>query len=553
MKISLLIIIFLSSLLTFNLNAQEATLPKREMRGVWIATVDNIDWPSKMGLSARKQKNEYIELLNSLEKVNMNAVIFQVRPQADAFYKSSFEPWSEYLTGKQGVAPADSINLYDPLQFIIEETHKRGIEFHAWLNPYRISIYEDLTRLDSNHIYFKHPEWFVKYGTRYYFNPGLKESKEFVLKVVKEIVANYDVDAIHFDDYFYPYEIKDTPFPDSVQYAKYIAQFDSITHTKIDTFAIPAADTVEYKFVETKNEFDNIKDWRRGNVNSMVKDVYHTIKSTKPWVKFGISPFGVWRNKSADPIGSETRARQTNYDNLYADVLYWLDKGWVDYITPQLYWRIGEKSPVPFDVLAKWWSELDTDAKLFIGQGCYKFNPKSKFKFWRTTEGYSKQIEILRANDKIEGSMHFSAKYFKSNPLNMVKQLSNNEYRKPAIAPAYPNAKINTFKVKNIKVSGNTDDGVKLQWKDIADGNIRYYLVYRFEGEETGDMTVANHIIAKVAGYGMTQQFIDRITDISNKYTYVVTCVDRFNVESEASDPITIKIKRRNIIVYDNK
>jgi uncharacterized lipoprotein YddW (UPF0748 family) len=533
------------------LKAQEAKLPKHEMRGVWIATVANIDWPSKKGTSIRNQKNEYVELLDSLEKLNMNTVLFQIRPQGDALYESSFEPWSEYLMGVQGQAPTSEFESYDPLQFLIEETHKRGMEFHAWLNPYRISIYEEIEeKLDSNHIYFKHPEWFVKYGKRYYFNPGIKESKEFTIKVVEEIVEKYDIDALHFDDYFYPYQIKDTPFPDSTQYAQYVSQFDSISNTRTDTLKFENLDTISYKLVKVERDFYTIEDWRRGNVNSMVEDVYHAIKAKKSWVKFGISPFGVWRNKSQDPKGSDTKAGQTNYDNLYADVLYWMEKGWVDYITPQIYWRIGENAPAPFDVLVEWWSSQDTDVKMFIGQGNYKFDVNSKYKFWRTTEGYSKQIEIIRADKNMSGSMHFSAKFFKSNPLNINQQLYNNEYRKPAIATAYPDAKVNTNKIDKVDVSGSRREGVKLQWKDVTDGNIRYYLVYRFEGEEIGDMTVANNIIAKVAGYAVTQQFVDNTAKRWKKYTYVVTSVDRFNVESETSTPITLKARRSSVKVY---
>ncbi|MEN8125420.1 MAG: family 10 glycosylhydrolase [Bacteroidota bacterium] len=541
----------LSLFVAFSQFAQEKNpLPKYEMRGVWVATVDNIDWPSQKGTTIKNQKNEYVELLDSLEKLNMNTVLFQVRPQGDAFYKSSFEPWSEYLMGKQGQAPASKMESYDPLQFIIEQTHRRGMEFHAWLNPYRISIYPEIEeKLDTNHIYFKHPEWFVKYGERYYFNPGVEESKEFVLKVVKEIVSDYDIDALHFDDYFYPYEIKDTPFPDSMQYANYVAQYDSITNIKTDTLRLDR-DTINYKLVETKREFYTVEDWRRGNVNTMVEAVYNIIQETKPWVKFGISPFGVWRNKSVDDRGSDTRAGQTNYDNLYADVLYWLDNGWVDYLTPQIYWRIDEKAPAPFDVVANWWSNINTDVKIFVGQGVYRLDKNSKYKFWQTTDGFSKQIEIIRAYDNLEGSMHFSAKHFKKNPLNINQQLSNNEYSKPAIAPSYPDAKINTHQVKDVLVSGSRKKGVKFQWSDITDGNIRYYLVYRFEGEEIRDMTVANNLVAKVSGYAVKQQFEDTTVKKWKKYTYSITSVDRFNVESISSKPVTIKVKCNRIKKY---
>ena len=505
------------------------------MRAVWIATVANIDWPSQKELSVRQQQNEFVDLLDSLEADNMNAVIVQVRPQGDAFYKSSFEPWSEYMSGKQGVASGDSTYSYDPLAFMIEESHKRGIEFHAWLNPYRISIYEDIEeKLDSNHIYFKHPEWFVKYGTRYYFNPGVKESEQFVNGVVKEIVEKYDVDAIHFDDYFYPYEIKDTPFPDSTQYANYVAQFDTLS----------------------KAQVLSVKDWRRDNVNRMVNNIHTTIKETKPWVRFGISPFGVWRNKSDDPMGSDTKAGQTNYDNLYADVLLWIEKGWVDYLTPQIYWRIGENAPAPYDVLTDWWNNVDTEnVKMFIGLGAYKLDKNAssqKFKFWQSTEGYSKQIDIIRKKKNLEGAMHFSAKSFKNNYQNINQKLSQVDYRKPAIIPTYNGVVENTNVVENISASGSRSQGVKIQWNDTNDNKTRYFLIYRFDGEEVGNLENSENILAKVsAKFAVKQNFTDTTVKKWKKYTYVVTSVDRYNVESNPSKAITLKGKRSSVKVYN--
>lgn len=531
------LIIVLISIIHLSLKAQENNIPKYEMRAVWIASVANIDWPTEKGLSARQQQNEYVDLLDSLASINVNAVIVQIRPQGDAFYISSLEPWSEFISGKQGMPPGDKMYTYDPLQFMIEQAHIRGIEFHAWLNPYRISIYENVEeKLDSNHIYFKHPEWFVKYGKRYYFNPGVKESEKFVIEVIKEIVKNYDVDAIHFDDYFYPYQIKDVAFPDSIQYAKYISKFDE-----------------EEK--DTKNKKLSIDDWRRNNVNHMVENIYKTIKSIKPWVNFGISPFGVWRNKSADPKGSETKAGQTNYDNLYADVLLWMDKGWVDYITPQIYWRIADNAPAPFDVLIKWWSDAcKGNTKLYIGQGTYKLDENSKHEFWKTTEGYSKQINMIRNYDNIEGSMHFSAKYFKANLLNINDKLSTHEYRKPAIIPPYENVLINSAKIGDITAKGSSKCGVEIYWKDLNDNKIRYYLIYRFDGEEVGSTENANNILAKVpVKYASKQKFIDRTVKNKDIYTYVVTSVDRFNVESKLSKPITIKVTKKKLKYIQNK
>ena len=253
----------------------------------------------------------------------MNAVILQVRPTADAFYPSELEPWSRYLTGTPGKAPKP---FYDPLQFWIDECHKRGMELHAWLNPYRVAQ-NAKEPLAANHIAFQHPDWILEYGGKLYFDPGLPQTREFVTKVVKDIVTRYDVDAIHFDDYFYPYPLTEE-FPDTTSFKIYNRAF------------LP----------------ENKADWRRENVDILIEMLSDTIKAVKPWVKFGISPFGVWRNLTDDPRGSDTKAGTTNYDQLYADVIKWQEKGWIDYLLPQLYWQIGHSS-VDFEILANWWKD----------------------------------------------------------------------------------------------------------------------------------------------------------------------------------------------------
>ncbi|MCA1759294.1 MAG: family 10 glycosylhydrolase, partial [Bacteroidales bacterium] len=275
--------------------------PKFEFRAVWVATVANIDWPSKPGLTTEQQQQEVIDMLNMHEKLGMNVIILQVRPTSDAFYPSALEPWTRYLTGTPGQAPEQ---FYDPLQFWIEECHKRGMELHAWLNPYRVALNHQQP-LAGNHIAFQHPEWILKYGNSLYFDPGLPQTREFAAQVVKDIVSRYDVDAIHFDDYFYPYPLKED-FPDTASFAFYNRGF----------------------FPEDK------ADWRRENVDIIIKMLNDTIKATKSWVKFGISPFGVWRNIADDPRGSDSRAGATNYDHLYANIIKWQENGWIDYTLP---------------------------------------------------------------------------------------------------------------------------------------------------------------------------------------------------------------------------
>jgi len=285
---------------------------KREMRAVWIATVANIDWPSQRNLTPKAQREEMRKILDELAKNNINAIVLQIRPTADAFYTSTLEPWSHWLTGKQGVRPAE---FYDPLQFVIEEAHKRCIEVHVWLNPYRVTNSDNLDILSKNHLYYKNKELFLKYGGKYYFDPGLDETREFLNRVVEDVVERYDIDAVHFDDYFYPYRVKNEEFPDDKSFKNNPRGF-------------------------APNQKD---DWRRNNVNLVIAELQHTIKSIKPWVEFGVSPFGVWRNDSVDPRGSATRAGVQNYDDLYADILKWLKEGTIDYVVPQLYWEIGKK------------------------------------------------------------------------------------------------------------------------------------------------------------------------------------------------------------------
>ncbi|MDE6468689.1 MAG: family 10 glycosylhydrolase, partial [Muribaculaceae bacterium] len=282
-----------------------AASPKREFRGAWLHTV----FQAQYKRNTTEQNKRYLATqLDSLKAAGVNAVIFQVRPQADAFYDSKIEPWSIYLTDG-GKAP---VPFWDPLEFMVEEAHRRGMELHAWLNPYRVtSNRKQKTLLPAGHIYRKHPERFVEYGGKLYFDPGLPENREFICKVVDDIVSRYDIDGIHFDDYFYPYPIKGVQFPDDKSFAKY---------------GVGAQRA----------------DWRRRNVDLLIEEVNSRIKTLKPWVRFGVSPFGIYRNKKTDPRGSDTNGLE-NYDALYADVLLWQKNGWTDYLIPQLYWELEHK------------------------------------------------------------------------------------------------------------------------------------------------------------------------------------------------------------------
>lgn len=368
-----------------------------EFRGVWIATVDNTDWPSKGMVDPDNQRAEFIRQLDLHKKNGMNAVIVQVRPAADAFYPSPYEPWSQWLTGVQGRPPSP---YYDPLHFMIDETHKRGMEFHAWCNPYRADFQIGKSSIAANHITRVHPEWFLTYGDKKYFDPSNKEAQQFVVNVISDIVKRYDVDAIHMDDYFYPYRIAGKEFPDEASYRK------SGTHLSKD-------------------------DWRRSNVDSIIAMLSRAIKKEKPWVKFGISPFCVWRNKDQDPDGSESQAAQTNYDDLYANILLWLKHGWIDYVAPQLYLEIGN-GKIPYEKLLDWWSKHTYGRQCYIGIGIYRAGSNTA---WRDVTQLPRQLEALRSTPNVQGAIFYSSTSFDRNPNGWNDSLRNNYYRQPALIP----------------------------------------------------------------------------------------------------------------------
>jgi uncharacterized lipoprotein YddW (UPF0748 family) len=369
-----------------------------EFRGVWIATVENIDYPSKRGLSNEAQKQEFIEILDRHQQNGMNAIIMQIRPSGDAFYKSKLEPWSEYLMGKQGQAPSP---IYDPLVFMIEETHKRGMEFHAWINPYRAVFNINKSDITPSHLSKMHPEWFLSFEGKKYFNPGLPEVWKHTNDVVADVVSRYDIDAIHMDDYFYPYRVPGKDFPDQATYLTHSRGLDKET-------------------------------WRRSNCDTIIRQLHATIRKIKPDVQFGISPFGVWRNKSKDPRGSDTKGGQTNYDDLYADILLWLEKGWIDYVTPQLYWEHGHPL-ADYDELVQWWNDHSFGQQLYIGHGIYRAGSNAA---WRNYNEIPYQINKLRSLANTGGSVYFSSNSFKNNPNGWNDSLQQHYYKNPALLPA---------------------------------------------------------------------------------------------------------------------
>lgn len=362
-------------------------------RGAWIATVANIDWPSEEAVgNTEAQQAEMIFLLDSLESIGINAIIFQVRPTADALYYSELEPTSHWLVGTQGGA----LN-WDPLEWTIEQAHERNMEVHVWLNPYRVNLAKtDTSMLASDHLLRRHPEWFWEYNKQWYFDPGLDVTREWICTVVEDIVDRYDIQAIHMDDYFYPYPVARKTLPD------------------------------EGSFERFPRGFEDIREWRRNNVNMAIQEISETIHECKPWVEFGISPFGVWRNASVDSTGSATRAGLTNYDDLYADIRLWIQQGWIDYVLPQLYWEIG-KTVADYEVLAHWWANevRGTNCKLYIGMAPYKLENAKKTTAWGQGNEISRQMKLNRTIEEISGECFYSTRPLLRNPRGVCDSIAN--------------------------------------------------------------------------------------------------------------------------------
>lgn len=387
--------------------AQETTAPPvpREFRAVWVATVSNIDWPSRPGLSAWDQQLELLAILNKAVTLNMNAVVLQVRPATDALYSSRLEPWTEYLAGQMGRPPEP---YYDPLVFAVEEAHKRGLELHAWFNPYRSRHPSARSDISADHLSNTRPSLVRKYGRHLWLDPGDSAVRRHSVRVMADVVKRYDVDGIHMDDYFYPYKERDSAgviidFPDSVTWSAYVKSGGRLSRD----------------------------DWRRENVNEMVREAYRATKAAKPWVKFGISPFGVWR-----PGYPESIKGFDAYSELYADAKKWLNEGWVDYFTPQLYWPIS-RPDVSYPVLLRWWiSENTKKRNIWPGNFTNRVGGTGD-NVWKTQEILD-QISVTRLEEGASGNVHFSARAFMQNRDSIVDRLIAGPYSGPALVPPSP-------------------------------------------------------------------------------------------------------------------
>ncbi len=470
--------------------------PKRQLRGTWIASVSNINWPSRSGLTAAAQQAELRDLLDRAAALRLNAVFLQIRPAADAFWPSPVEPWSQYLTGTQGGNPG-----YDPLGFAVAEAHARNLELHGWFNPYRVSTQGDVTKLAAGHPARVNPGWVVRYDGKLFYNPGVPAARQHTVNAIMDAVTRYDLDGVHFDDYFYPYPVAGQTFDDAAQFAAYGAG-------------------------------RSLANWRRSNVDTLVQEVGARIRAVKPWVRFGISPFGIWRNASTDPLGSATSGLQA-YDEIYADSRKWVRQGWVDYIAPQIYWNIGFTA-ARYEVLVPWWSEVvaGTDVQLYIGQAAYRVSA------WGDPEEMPRHLVLNRAH-RVSGDIFYSIGDLLANPLGFADRLRTDLYRHPALLPVGPRSEGATPGAPIGLAARRTGGGIELTWTGPTGGTApTYYAIYRADGAGCGIEAGRNLVAVRRSGTG-TQRFTDLAPPPVGQPGYLVTALSRAYQEST---PTSVRI-----------
>lgn len=411
----------------------------REARGLWVATVGNIDWPTSRTSTVAQQQTQARAILDRAVAMNLNKIVLQVRPQCDALYRSNLEPWSPYLTNQMGVAPSPA---WDPLQFWIDEARARGLELHAWFNPYR-ALSDATSTSAPSHISNRRPNWCVPYGGDLWLDPGNPQVAAYSLSVIMDVVARYDIDAVHLDDYFYPYPQAGVPFPDSQTYALYGGGL-------------------------------TLEDWRRKNVDDFVRRLYTSVKARKPWVKVGISPFGIW--KSGTPSGI---AGLSSFDAIYADSRMWLQQGWVDYFSPQLYWRISATQQ-SFPVLNNWWQQQNpANNRRHVWPGLFTSNVATWNDNWPVSEIVNQITETrTRSTAYTAGSIHFSARAFRDNYKGIVETLTGGVYSAPAFVPESPWLDAIAPAAPQItSVTMPTATSYRVQWQNQATEPIRRFVV----------------------------------------------------------------------------
>ncbi|MFJ1706028.1 glycoside hydrolase family 10 protein [Kitasatospora sp. NPDC088346] len=478
----------------------------REMRGMWIASVENLDWPAASGLSADRLRADFADLLDRAGSIGLNAVFVQIRPAADAFWPSPFEPWSQWLTGVQGVDPG-----WDPLDFMVEAAHRRGLAFHAWFNPYRVSTQADPARLAADHPARLNPHWVVPYGGRLYYDPGLPEVRRFVQRAMLDAVTRYELDGVHFDDYFYPYPVAGEDFPDDAAYAAHGAGFP-------DRAA-----------------------WRRNNVDLLVSEMREQVLAARPEAAFGVSPFGVWRNARTDPEGSDTAALQS-FDALHADTLHWIRSGWLDYVAPQLYWPIGFAA-ADYATLAPWWAARTegTDTLLWTGQAAYRVGAPTP-PGWQDPAELSRHLALDAGLPQIGGTIMFSARHVLADPLGAISLLAAEHWARPALTPVPPRlgGAAAAPPAPVVSVTGSGPDGLHLAFRGAAGSTPFRYAVYAraVPDPSTGAFAAGGAVGPVAVVPGPVGRFT--VADVGDAWRYAVTAVDRVGRESPAGPVVRV-------------
>ncbi len=423
-------------------------LPEREFRGAWVASVSNIDWPSKKGLSTDEQKRELVAILEKCRQLKLNVVVLQVRPACDALYNSRLEPWSEYMTGIQGQAPSP---LWDPLEYAVKEAHARGLELHAWFNPFRARHSSAATKLSSKHISKTRPAWAKSYGSQLWLDPGLQEVHDYSARVILDVVQRYDIDGVHIDDYFYPYPEmdaarKEIPFPDWTSWGAYQKTSGGLSRD----------------------------DWRRNNVNRFLERIYRDVHAAKGWVKVGISPFGIYR-----PYYPAQIKGFDQYESLYADPRKWLASGWLDYLAPQLYWRI-EPPRQSFPVLLKWWTENNPHGR-FIVPGINTSAVSTNTTGWPASE-IVRQVELTRKQSGADGHIHWSMSALMKNKGGIADELARQSYKRFTLVPALPGHLTKPAPAPTVTIT-NSNSRITGRWSATTAEPVRFWVLqYHREG-----------------------------------------------------------------------
>lgn len=479
--------------------------PLHEMRGVWIASVANIDWPSRPGLSPERAQAELVAWYDEAKANGLNSVVVQIRPTADTFWPSELEPSSAWLTGEQGA----DFGGWDPTAFAVEQAHARGLDFHAWFNPYRVTLTgTDPTVLAEDHPARVNPDWTVEYGGKLYYDPGVPAVREHTTAVIMEAVERYDIDGVHFDDYFYPYPVAGQEFPDDASYAEF------------------------------GGDFEDRDDWRRDNINQLIEGLSEQISAAKPHVAFGVSPFAVWRNAGTDPEGSDTTAGAQTYDDLYADTRLWVQEEWLDYVLPQVYWAIGF-TPAAYDVLVPWWSEQveGTDVALWIGQATYKVGTSTQSPEWSDPEEMVRHLDFNEQYPQVTGDVYFSAKDVRANRLDHWDLLQEQHYADPALPPALNPGTTEEVAAPTAVRTDRTAEGTQVSWSH--EGEDAGFAVYRIDDRRAPGLVDcadldADSLVA-VLGTGDT----DWVDPEGERHdVYVVTALAVDNTQSTASRPV---------------